>query len=102
MVLRRDMDKRTERLIACTSTPLADTAGAWRALDVLSEDALLLGLCPHAEYVNITGAAHGRGRSQRRFRQRRHRVLMRTVPLSAPPVHPPHAPIHTTKDRRET
>ena len=45
--------------------------------DILSEEGAqsFLDLCPHSEYVNVTGAgAHGRRRPQRRLRRRRDRV----------------------------
>lgn len=96
MVLRRDMDKRTERLIACARQLHLPTLLVRGGLsDVLSEDGArhFLGLCPHAEYVNITGAAHMvAGDRNDVFGNAVIEFLMRTVPLSAPPVHPPHAP----------
>jgi non-heme chloroperoxidase len=55
------MDKRFERLSACAralSLPTLLVRGGLS--DVLSEEGAknFLTLCPHSEYVNITGAGH--------------------------------------------
>src|SRR5439155_1722056 len=61
MQMRRDMDKRFQRLSACAralSLPTLLVRGGLS--DVLSEEGAqnFLTLCPHSEYVNITGAGH--------------------------------------------
>lgn len=94
--LRRDMDKRTERLIACAAQvklPALLVRGGLS--DVLSEEGAqhFLQLCPHSEYVNITGAAHMvAGDRNDIFGNAVIDFLNRTVPVGGEPVQPAHEP----------
>src|SRR5687767_3324695 len=59
--VRRDLEKRRERLEACSRNLALPTMLVRGGLsDVLSEAGAqeFLKLCPHSEYVNVTGAAH--------------------------------------------
>ena len=61
MQMRRDMDKRLQRLSACARALTLPTLLVRGGLsDVLSEEGAqnFLTLCGHSEYVNITGAGH--------------------------------------------
>jgi non-heme chloroperoxidase len=63
--------------------------------DILSEEgaASFLELCPHAEYVNVEGAAHMvAGDRNDIFAQAVIEFLRRTVPIDAPPPHHEHVP----------
>jgi non-heme chloroperoxidase len=63
--------------------------------DVLSEEGAqsFLALCPHAEYVNITGAGHMvAGDRNDVFANAVTDFLYRTVPIQGVPVQPPHEP----------
>ena len=58
---RRDLEKRRQRLEACARRLTLPTLLVRGGLsDVLSEEGAqeFLRLCPHSEYVNVTGAAH--------------------------------------------
>jgi pimeloyl-ACP methyl ester carboxylesterase len=94
MVLRRDMHKRTERLIACSQAVKLPTLLVRGGLsDVLSEAGAqhFLGLCPHSEYVNITGAGHMvAGDRNDVFGNAVVEFLSRTVPIAGQPVQPAH------------
>jgi len=96
MTLRRDMDKRTERLIACARNLALPTLLVRGGLsDVLTEEGAqhFLTLCPHAEYVNITGAAHMvAGDRNDVFGNAVIDFLKRTVPLDGQPLQPAHEP----------
>ena len=61
MDMRRDRNHRTERLSNCSKTIAIPTLLIRGGLsDVLSEEGAqsFLKLCPHAEYVNVSNAAH--------------------------------------------
>lgn len=96
MTLRRDMDKRTERLEACARALKLPTLLVRGGLsDVLSEAGArnFLELCPHSEYVNITGAGHMvAGDRNDIFGNAVIEFLSRTVPVDGSPVQPAHAP----------
>jgi len=91
---RRDLKAREERLLACSRNLDLPTLLVRGGLsDVLSEDgaAEFLGLCPHAEYVNVTGAAHMvAGDRNDIFATSVIEFLQRTVPASGEPVRQPH------------
>ena len=76
--VRRDLDKRRERLEACARKLTLPTLLVRGGLsDVLSEEGAqdFLELCPHSEYVNVDRrGAHGGRRPQRHLRQCRDRV----------------------------
>ena len=62
--------------------------------DVLSEAGAqeFLALCPHAEYINVTDAAHMvAGDRNDIFGKGVISFLARTVPIGSGPVHPPGA-----------
>jgi len=96
MQMRRDMDKRFERLSACAralSLPTLLVRGGLS--DVLSEKGAknFLSLCPHSEYVNITGAGHMvAGDRNDVFANAVIEFLTRTVPIGGPPKQPAHVP----------
>ena len=96
MTLRRDMDKRIDRLTDCArNVKLPALLVRGGLSDVLSEDGAqhFLGLCPHAEYVNITGAAHMvAGDRNDIFGSAVIEFLTRTVPLKGAPIQPAHQP----------
>ena len=91
---RRDMSKRQDRLEACSrnlSLPALLVRGGLS--DVLSEEGAqgFLELCPHAEYVNVTGAGHMvAGDRNDVFATSVVEFLSRMVPLSGKPVQAPH------------
>lgn len=93
---RRDMDKRQQRLEACSrrlSLPTLLVRGGLS--DVLSEEGAqaFLKLCPHSEYVNVTGAAHMvAGDRNDIFGNAVIAFLSRVVPTGREPVQPAHAP----------
>ena len=63
--------------------------------DILSEEGAqsFLALCPHSEYVNVTGAAHMvAGDRNDIFADAVIEFLRRTVPVDGTPVQPPHEP----------
>ena len=96
MTLRRDMDKRTVRLEACARAlklPALLVRGGLS--DVLSEAGAqhFRTLCPHSEYVNITGAGHMvAGDRNDIFGSAVIEFLARTVPVGGSPLQPAHAP----------
>lgn len=91
---RRDLKKREERLEACSrnlDVPALLVRGGLS--DVLSEEGAqaFLTMCPHAEYVNVAGAAHMvAGDRNDIFSTAVIDFLQRTVPVGGDPVKPPH------------
>ncbi len=91
---RHDMDKRRQRLEACVrnlSLPTLLVRGGLS--DVLSEEgaAEFRALCPHAEYVNVTGAGHMvAGDRNDIFGNAVIGFLTRVVPPQGEPVQAPH------------
>ena len=96
MQLRREMDKRFERLSACARALKLPTLLVRGGLsDVLSEEgaANFRTLCTHSEYVNITDAGHMvAGDRNDIFGTAVIEFLTRTVPLDGQPVQPAHTP----------
>lgn len=96
MTMRRDMDKRTQRLIACARALRLPTLLVRGGLsDVLSEAGAehFLGLCPHSEYANITDAGHMvAGDRNDIFGNSVIEFLGRKVPVDGEPVQPAHEP----------
>ena len=96
MTLRRDINKRTERLTACARNVKLPTLLVRGGLsDVLSEEGAqdFLKLCPHSEYVNITDAGHMvAGDRNDIFGNAVIDFLKRTVPIDGQPVQPAHDP----------
>lgn len=94
--LRREFDKRVQRLTACATALSLPTLLVRGGLsDVLSEDGAqaFLKLAPHSEYVNITGAGHMvAGDRNDVFGNAVIEFLARTVPIGGPPVKPAHEP----------
>ncbi len=94
--MRRDIPKRQERLEACSRNLTLPTLLVRGGLsDVLSEEGAqgFLTLCPHSEYVNVTGAGHMvAGDRNDIFANAVIDFLARTVPLKGEPVHMPHQP----------
>ncbi len=92
---RRDVDKRQQRLEACARALTLPTMLVRGGLsDVLSEAGAreFLQLCPHTEYVNVTGASHMvAGDRNDIFGTAVVDFLARAVPVDGSPVHPPHA-----------
>ncbi|MGE0859754.1 MAG: alpha/beta fold hydrolase [Gammaproteobacteria bacterium] len=95
MQLRREMDKRYERLSACARALALPTLLVRGGLsDVLSEEGAqhFLTLCTHAEYVNITDAGHMvAGDRNDIFGNAVIEFLTRKVPVNGQPVQPAHA-----------
>ena len=93
--LRRDMDKRMARLEACARALTLPTLLVRGGLsDVLSEAGAqaFLEMCPHSEYVNITGAGHMvAGDRNDVFGSAVIEFLAKTVPVDGDPVQSPHA-----------
>jgi non-heme chloroperoxidase len=93
---RRDMEQRQARLEACARNLALPTLLVRGGLsDILSEDGArsFLQMCPHSEYVNVTGAAHMvAGDRNDIFATSVIDFLARTVPVDGPPVQPPHEP----------
>ena len=91
---RRDLKAREERLWACSRNLDLPTLLVRGGLsDVLSEEgaAEFLELCPHAEYVNVTGAAHMvAGDRNDIFATSVIEFLQRVVPVTGDPVRAPH------------
>ena len=91
---RQVMDKRRERLEACSrnlSLPTLLVRGGLS--DLLSEEGAqtFLSLCPHSEYVNVTGAGHMvAGDRNDVFATAVIEFLKRKVPVGGNPVHPAH------------
>jgi non-heme chloroperoxidase len=91
---RRDLEQRRQRLEACARNLRLPTLLVRGGLsDVLSEEGArsFLELCPHSEYVNVTGAAHMvAGDRNDIFSGAVVEFLNRTVPIEGEPVQPPH------------
>lgn len=93
---RRDLEKREERLEACARNldlPALLVRGGLS--DVLSEEGAqaFLAMCPHAEYVNVAGAAHMvAGDRNDVFSTSVIDFLQRTVPIGGEPVKTAHEP----------
>jgi pimeloyl-ACP methyl ester carboxylesterase len=91
---RQVLDKRRERLEACSRNlklPALLVRGGLS--DLLSEEGAraFLALCPHSEYVNVTGAGHMvAGDRNDIFATAVIEFLKRTVPVGGNPVHPAH------------
>jgi pimeloyl-ACP methyl ester carboxylesterase len=91
----RDLDKRQERLEDCARAldlPVMLVRGGLS--DVLTEEGAqhFLQLCPHCEYVNVTGAGHMvAGDRNDTFGKSVIEFLLRTVPVAGEPVHAPSA-----------
>jgi non-heme chloroperoxidase len=98
----RDLDQRQKRLEACAralSLPTLLVRGGLS--DILTEEGAreFLELCPHAEYVNVAGAAHMvAGDRNDIFADAVIKFLGHNVPLDGDPIQPPHEP----KPRRTT
>lgn len=92
--IERDIDKRQDRLEACSRNLTLPTLLVRGGLsDVLSEAGArsFLELCPNSEYVNVTGAGHMvAGDRNDIFGKAVIEFLARTVPVGAPPVQAPH------------
>jgi non-heme chloroperoxidase len=95
---KRDIGQRQARLEACARNLDLPTLLVRGGLsDILSEEgaASFLELCPHAEYVNVEGAAHMvAGDRNDIFANAVIEFLRRTVPIDAPPAHHEHPPHH--------
>ena len=93
---RRDLGKRQERLEACARNLDLPTLLVRGGLsDVLSEEGAqaFLAMCPHAEYVNVSGAAHMvAGDRNDIFSTAVIDFLQRTVPVGGEPIKAPHEP----------
>jgi len=92
---RRDLDRRHERLEACSRSLTLPTLLVRGGLsDVLSEAGAqeFLRLCAHSEYVNVGGAAHMvAGDRNDLFGNAVIEFLARAVPAGRDPIQPPHA-----------
>ena len=95
------LEKRRQRLEACARNLRLPTLLVRGGMsDVLSEEGAqeFLKLCPHAEYVNVTGAAHMvAGDRNDIFGNAVIEFLARAVPVGGKPV----APAHETRPHRE-
>ncbi|MBK5104280.1 MAG: alpha/beta hydrolase [Burkholderiales bacterium] len=93
---KRDLEKRHARLVACSKNLALPTLLVRGGLsDVLSEEGAqeFLRLCPQAEYVNVTGAAHMvAGDRNDIFGNAVIEFLSRAVPVGGEPVQPAHEP----------
>jgi non-heme chloroperoxidase len=91
---KRDLEKRHARLVACAKKLALPTLLVRGGLsDVLSEEGAqeFLRLCPRAEYVNVTGAAHMvAGDRNDIFGNAVIAFLARAVPVGGEPVQPAH------------
>lgn len=98
---RRDLEKRRDRLVACSQRLTLPTLLVRGGLsDVLSEEGAqeFLHLCPHAEYVNVTGAGHMvAGDRNDNFGNAVVAFLTRVVPAGREPLQP----AHETRPHRE-
>lgn len=94
LIAPRELDKRALRLEACARALALPTLLVRGGLsDVLSEDGArhFLTLCPHSEYVNITGAGHMvAGDRNDVFGHAVLEFLRRTVPVGGEPLQPAH------------
>jgi non-heme chloroperoxidase len=92
----RDLAKRSERLEACARNLTLPTLLVRGGLsDVLSEAgaAAFKEMCPHSEYVNITGAGHMvAGDRNDVFGTAVVEFLARAVPVGGSPLQSPHEP----------
>ncbi len=92
----RDFAKREQRLSACARNLDLPTLLVRGGLsDVLSEEGAqdFLSMCPHSEYVNVSGAAHMvAGDRNDIFSTSVIEFLARTVPIGGEPVSAPHQP----------
>jgi non-heme chloroperoxidase len=91
----RSLEQRTRRLEACAANLDVPTLLVRGGLsDLLSEEGAqaFLKLCPRAEYVSVSGAAHMvAGDRNDIFAKAVIDFLGRTVPVTGEPVQPPHA-----------
>jgi pimeloyl-ACP methyl ester carboxylesterase len=89
-----DQGDREERLVACSRNLKLPTLLVRGGLsDILSEAGAeeFLELCPHSEFVNVTGAGHMvAGDRNDVFADSVVDFLKRTVPVGADPLKPPH------------
>ena len=87
------MEQRQARLEACARSLVLPTLLVRGGLsDILSEEGAreFLEMCPQAEYVNVTGAAHMvAGDRNDIFATSVIEFLSRTVPVGGQPVQPP-------------
>ena len=94
--VKRDFVRRRARLEACAKNLSLPTLLVRGGLsDVLSEEGArhFLQLCPHSEYVNVTGAAHMvAGDRNDIFGNAVIEFLSRAVPVGGAPVQPAHEP----------
>ena len=92
---RHDLQKRYERLVACSRRLTLPTMVVRGGLaDVLSEAGAeeFLQLCPHAQYVNVTGAGHMvAGDRNDVFGNAVIAFLAHALPVAGVPLQPPHA-----------
>jgi pimeloyl-ACP methyl ester carboxylesterase len=92
---RHELEKRQIRLEACSRRLTLPTLMVRGGLsDVLSEEGAqaFLALCPHSEYVNVSGAAHMvAGDRNDIFGNAVIEFLGRVVPPGGKPLQPPHA-----------
>jgi non-heme chloroperoxidase len=92
----RSLEQRTSRLEACAAHLRLPTLLVRGGLsDLLSEEGAqaFLKLCPHAQYVSVTGAAHMvAGDRNDIFSNAVIDFLARTVPVGGTPVQPPQPP----------
>ncbi|MEP7115301.1 MAG: alpha/beta hydrolase [Ilumatobacteraceae bacterium] len=92
----RNLDQRRDRLEACARSLTLPTLLVRGGLsDILTEEGAehFLQLCPHAEYVNVAGAAHMvAGDRNDIFGHAVIDFLSRNVPVGGTPVQPPHSP----------
>jgi non-heme chloroperoxidase len=92
----RDLPRRTERLEACARNldlPVLLVRGGLS--DILTEEGAqsFLDLCPHSEYVNVTGAGHMvAGDRNDVFAGAVIEFLARKVPVDGDPERAPHEP----------
>jgi pimeloyl-ACP methyl ester carboxylesterase len=91
----RSLEQRTRRLEACAANLDVPTLLVRGGLsDLLSEEGAqaFLKLCPRAEYVSVSGAAHMvAGDRNDIFARAVIDFLGRTVPVTGAPLQPPHA-----------
>jgi pimeloyl-ACP methyl ester carboxylesterase len=92
----RNLDQRQARLEACARNLTLPTLLVRGGLsDVLTEEGArnFLEMCPHAEYVNVAGAAHMvAGDRNDIFAEAVKDFLSRSVPVDGEPVQPSHHP----------
>jgi non-heme chloroperoxidase len=93
---KRDIGHREGRLEECAANLTLPTLLVRGGLsDLLTEEGArsFLELCPHSEYVNVTGAGHMvAGDRNDVFAGAVVDFLTRTVPVGGAPVQPPHEP----------